>query len=319
MTRLATFNLISPSNWLFQNIGLIAGKAIMANEYRKTNRSLRNAEYNNEEFIRQWAIQQLIVTYNYPEDWLGHLIAVEEVIHIGSGRYRADIAVKKRNGDSIVLIETKSASCTTNELRYAEQQLKSYLSATHSAIFGMVTNGYHTIFIKKQNNPNTFEIIKDLPDFTEMIEDGIFDQTDIEAPLENTTINEEPIEEDDENSQEDEELTYPSVDEYINAFKAIEPYTTVNQRAMLKTHYHATNQTLTMTELAKSVGYASYRGGNLQYGRLGQLLCAELDWAYGVAISILVWFTHPSDSPNGQWLLTLHPEVSDALEKLNWI
>ena len=74
MTRLATFNLIPPSSWLFQEIGLIAGRAIIANEYRKTNKSLKKAEYHIEEFIRQWIIQQLITTYEYPEDWLGELI-----------------------------------------------------------------------------------------------------------------------------------------------------------------------------------------------------------------------------------------------------
>ena len=74
MTRLATFILIPPSSWLFQEIGLIAGRAIIANEYRKTNKSLKKAEYHIEEFIRQWIIQQLITTYEYPEDWLGELI-----------------------------------------------------------------------------------------------------------------------------------------------------------------------------------------------------------------------------------------------------
>lgn len=315
MTRLATFNLIPPSSWLFQEIGLIAGRAIIANEYRKTNKSLKKAEYHIEEFIRQWIIQQLITTYEYPEDWLGELIVVEEAIHIGSGRYRADIAVKNRNGDPIILIETKVASCTTNDLHHAERQLKSYLSATHSAIFGMITNGYHTTFIRKKNNPNTFAIIKDLPSLTEMIEESVFSQIDVEPP----PIPIGPEDEDTSDTQESEDLAYPSVDEYVNAFRAIESYISLNQRAMLKAHYHATKQSLTMTELAKSVGYASYRGGNLQYGRLGQLLCAELDWAYGVAISVLVWFTHPSESPNRQWRLNLRPEVSEALEKLNWV
>lgn len=320
MTRLTSFNLIPPSSWLFQGVGLIAGRAIIANEYRKTNKSLKNVEYNIEEFVRQWVIQQLITSYEYPEDWLGELIVVEDIIHIGSGRYRADIAVKNRNGDSIILIETKSASCAANNFYNAEQQLKSYLSATHSAIFGMLTNGYQTIFIKKRNNPNTFEIIKDLPSLTEMIEEGLFNQEDIEVPVMATTIEDKGKEDDESNNvQEDGELIYPTIEEYINAFRAIEPYMSENQKAMLKYHYHAPNQTLTMTELAKSVGYASYRGGNLQYGRLGQLLCAELDWAYGVAISILVWFTHPSKTPNRQWHLTLHPEVSVALEKLNWV
>lgn len=235
MTRLNAFSLIPPSSWLFQEVGLIAGRAIIANEYRKTNKSLKKAEYTIEEFIRQWAIQQLITTYDYPEDWLGKLIVVEDVIHIGSGRYRADIAVKNRTGDTIILIETKSASCTASDFRHAEQQLKSYLSATHSAIFGMLTNGYQTTFIKKRNNPNTFEIIRDLPSLSEMIEEGLFNQEDVETPVMAVTIEDEGTEDEENGSvQKDEELIYPTVEEYISAFKAIEPYMSVNQKGMLK-------------------------------------------------------------------------------------
>jgi len=309
MPRISSFNLIPPSNWLFQDIGIVAGKAIIAKKYKEVNKSLKNAERQIEEFIRQWMIQQLIFAYGYPKDWIGELIVIEERVHIGSGRYRADIAVKNRSGDPIVLIETKSASCTATDLLHAEQQLKSYLSATHSALFGVVTNGHKTIFIKKRSNPNTFERISDLPILEEMLEEGIFSQTDIEVPP-------APIPND--NGQGSDELIYPSTEEYVHAFKAIELYMTPNQRAMLMYHYYAPDQTVTMTELAKSVGYTSHRGGNLQYGKLGQLLCAELDWAEGIAISVLAWFTPPYDSPNRQWLLTLHPEVSEALKKLGW-
>lgn len=303
------FKLILPSSWLFQEVGMIAGKAIIANEYRKNNKSLKNVEYHIEEFVRQWMLQEITTTYEFPEHWLRKMIVVEDIIYIGSGRCRADVAIKNRQGDSIILIETKSSSCRDNDFIHAEMQLKSYLSATHSAIFGIVTNGYQTRVIRKRYNPNTYEIIEGLPSLQDMIKQGIFGEEDV-----NHSLIDMPIPEDETELEE----IYPTVQEYIDAFTAIEPYISNNQKTMLAYHYHAIEQTVTMTELSTSVGYANHRGGNLQYGKLGQLLCAELDWAYGIAINVLAWFTPPNQSHNGQWLLTLRPEVSEALERLEW-
>lgn len=319
MSRLPAFTIIPPSKWLFQDLGLIGGKAIIANEYKKINKSFKNAEYKIEEFIRQWIIQQLVETYNYPETWMGDLIVVEEPVHIGSNRCRVDVAIINRNGEPIVLIETKSASCSGSELRHAEQQLKSYLSATHTAIYGVLTTGINTTFLKKKINPNTFEVISDLPTFSDMVVGELFTQRDIDEITVQTATHEAENDEYTESIQEIDELVYPSVEEYVRGFQSIERYLSENQREMLRTHYYASQQTVTMTELAQSVGYKNYRGGNLHYGKIGKLLCAELDWAYGVGINILVWFTHPSNSPNGQWLLTLHKEVAEALEKLKWV
>ena len=45
----------------------------------------------------------------------------------------------------------------------------------------------------------------------------------------------------------------------------------VNQKwvKLLRTHYHASNRTISATQLAKTVGYGGYQGVNLQYGKLG--------------------------------------------------
>jgi len=112
----------------------------------------------------------------------------------------------------------------------------------------------------------------------------------------------------------------PSVYHYVAAFQSIEDQLTDGQRAMLRAHYHAPGRTLTMTEVAHSVNYRSYRAGNLWYGRLGGLLCDELNWrSPNVAIFVLVTFTPPGETPHGEWELHLRPEVAEALEQLGWI
>jgi hypothetical protein len=111
----------------------------------------------------------------------------------------------------------------------------------------------------------------------------------------------------------------PSASRYVAAFQAIESLVTDGQRGMLKAHYNAPGRTLTMTEVAHSVGYQSYRAGNLWYGRLGGMLCDELSWRHGVAIHVLVTFTPPDATPHGEWELHLRPEVAEALERLRWV
>lgn len=112
----------------------------------------------------------------------------------------------------------------------------------------------------------------------------------------------------------------PSAARYVAAFETIQSQITDGQLGMLKAHYHAAGRTLTMTEIAHSVGYQSYRAGNLWYGRLGGLLCDELNWrSPDVAIFVLVTFTPPDETPHGEWELQLRPEVAEALEQLGWV
>jgi hypothetical protein len=111
----------------------------------------------------------------------------------------------------------------------------------------------------------------------------------------------------------------PSVQEYKQAFLAIEPFMSDKQRAILKFHYQAPSRMMTMTEIAYSVGYTNFRAANLQYGRLGNMLCEALNWRHGVNINIAVTFIPPYQSPNRQWLLIMRSEVATALKDLGWV
>ncbi len=50
-----------------------------------------------EEFVRQWALKQLLDKYNYPREWLGEKLQIEEPVKIGSSEKEADIAIKNDN------------------------------------------------------------------------------------------------------------------------------------------------------------------------------------------------------------------------------
>ena len=42
------------------------------------------AEKSIEEFVRQWALRQLLTAYKYPTEWIGERIVIEEPVKMGS-------------------------------------------------------------------------------------------------------------------------------------------------------------------------------------------------------------------------------------------
>jgi len=63
----------------------------------------------------------------------------------------------------------------------------------------------------------------------------------------------------------------PSALEYAEAFGRITM--SDGQEAMLLAHLNAADHCITATELAEAAGYENYNAANLQYGKLGQMLC----------------------------------------------
>ena len=90
----------------------------------------------------------------------------------------------------------------------------------------------------------------------------------------------------------------------------------------LQTHYHAPDKTLTATQMAKAMGYYSFKGANLHYGKLGKIVGKALDWdtatekeAQGApGIFVLSEFKKPGK----EWFWIMRPEVAQALETLRW-
>jgi hypothetical protein len=114
----------------------------------------------------------------------------------------------------------------------------------------------------------------------------------------------------------------PAAQEYIDAFNAIMSKIHDGQFAMLKAHYHATDRTMTATQLAEAAGYAGYESANLQYGKLGDKLNAELNMDLpknmnGTRIATFVLADGQRIAADErEWHWTMRPEVAEAVEYL---
>jgi type I restriction enzyme M protein len=165
MSLMGSFYLVPPENWLFATHGDVLGAKRRAAEWIATHGSYHGAEKHIEEFVRQWALRQLLEAYSYPEEWLGERIVIEEPVQMGSGEKRADISIKNANRLTFLYIEVKALGITEMQFREAERQLESYLSSTHTATIGLVTDGQRVRCIRKKVDPNDFEYIPDIPPF----------------------------------------------------------------------------------------------------------------------------------------------------------
>ena len=163
MSKLGNFFLIQPSNWRCQSHGDVAAAAQRAEEWHSKNGTYEGAEEVIEEFVRQWALNQLIVEYGYPEEWLGERLTIEEPVKMGSSEKEADIAIKNTNRRPYLYIETKKRNVSAQDFQEAERQLETYLASTHTATIGLVTDGNETRCIRKKIDPNDFEYIADIP------------------------------------------------------------------------------------------------------------------------------------------------------------
>ena len=89
---------------------------------------------------------------------------------------------------------------------------------------------------------------------------------------------------------------------------------------MLIHHCQMPSHITTAQELADFVGFKSYRGVNLQYGKLGMKIVKEINKDYGTS-GVLMLFTcvRPKGATNKDWLLVLRENVVHALEELPWV
>ena len=112
--------------------------------------------YSDEEITRQWIIDELKQTYNYPKD----LIDVEYKVNIGSQRGLVDIVINIYSNKTkvpYIYIETKKWGMGIED---ALSQLKSYMSSTSSISYGIATDGNDIKIIN-----SNFEEVDDIPKF----------------------------------------------------------------------------------------------------------------------------------------------------------
>jgi type I restriction enzyme M protein len=154
---LRPFYRISPDEWL-----LTANPDVSAARERARANPAATEE-QIEEYVRQWVLRELLETYHYPRDWLGERIVVEETVQVASSEKQADISIKNDRGRTYIYVETKSSSAGASDFEKAQRQLETYLSATHTATIGLLTNATQVRVLRKKVNPNDFEYIADIP------------------------------------------------------------------------------------------------------------------------------------------------------------
>jgi len=97
-----------------------------------------------------------------------------------------------------------------------------------------------------------------------------------------------------------------------------------SQLAMLEAHYRAPDRRITMTKLAKTMGYKNYGGANLQYGKLAKKLCETMatvpDERYKDGspfwLSIIAECWKNND---GEYEFQMWPELAEALKELSLV
>lgn len=165
MPLLGSFAVIPPQDWLFPTHGDVVEAKRRAQVYFDANGTYEGAEYSIEEFVRQWALLQLINQYKYPADWIGERLIIEESVKMGSSEKQADISIKNKDRRTFLYVEVKKRGSDVDAFREAERQLETYLASTHTATIGLVTDGDLVKTLRKKIDPNDFEYIPDLPSY----------------------------------------------------------------------------------------------------------------------------------------------------------
>jgi len=139
------FYRIEPEKWLFLDNRKVKS-------YQE--QALKNRESNLEEYVRQWVIKELIDSYNYPIEQ----IDVEYPVRVGADTRFADVIIYNKTGKPYIYVETKGYKVLDDS-----RQVKSYVAAEITCLFGMWTNGETNEFFQKIIDPNDLVNIKDLP------------------------------------------------------------------------------------------------------------------------------------------------------------
>lgn len=142
MALIGTYYLVEPDKWLMATHGDVREAKRRADQWFEAKGTYEGAEQEIEEFVRQWALKQLIEVYHYPIEWLGEKIQIEEPVKMGSTEKEADIAIKNNNRRAFLFVETKKGNISDVEFEDAQRQLETYLAATHTATIGIHMSAY---------------------------------------------------------------------------------------------------------------------------------------------------------------------------------
>jgi type I site-specific restriction endonuclease len=114
-----------------------------------------------EEWVRQNFIQFLIQEKKYPAS----LIAIEKGLKLNELQKRADGVVHDANGNPIVLIEFKAPSIRITETTF--EQISRY-NMVFKVPYLIVSNGLNHYCCKIDFTENSFEFIKEIPEYNQL-------------------------------------------------------------------------------------------------------------------------------------------------------
>tara|TARA_B100000809_G_scaffold190575_1_gene189190 strand:+ start:672 stop:1121 length:450 start_codon:yes stop_codon:yes gene_type:complete len=114
-----------------------------------------------EEWVRQNFIQFLVRDKNYAAS----LIAIEKGLKLNELQKRADIVIYDKQAKPIVLIECKAPKVKINQEVF--EQVARY-NMVFKVPYLLVTNGLEHYCAKVNFETNSFEFLKDIPDYKEL-------------------------------------------------------------------------------------------------------------------------------------------------------
>ena len=108
----------------------------------------------------------------------------------------------------------------------------------------------------------------------------------------------------------------PTSEMYREALLALEGEMSETKRKLLSVHYNFPNRRATMTQISNAMGWPDYSTGNLHYGKLAKLIGDQLGFHFGTVS--LNSICELDKEPDEHWVLTLRPELAEALKALGW-
>lgn len=136
---------IEPEEWLFLENKKVKNYQTQA---------IKNRKSNLEEYVRQWVIKELIDEYKYPIEQLD----VEYPVRVGADTKFADVVIYNKTGKPFIYVETKAYKVIDDS-----RQVKSYVAAEITCLFGVWTNGETNEFFQKIVDPNDLVDVKNIP------------------------------------------------------------------------------------------------------------------------------------------------------------
>lgn len=158
MAKFHGFEFISPDKWLFLNNAEVEKAAHRAAEYAERNFYFDNLEQHIEEYLRQWALAQLISVYGYPENWFWLA---------NTSKRNANIVLKDETNRTLALVAARYFGDSDLEFEQAGHNLQSDLEDIETVRFGIVTDGRRIAFLCKNSDEQIgdYKTIADFPDY----------------------------------------------------------------------------------------------------------------------------------------------------------